>query len=47
VSTATQFTSHVFPPSAENACSKWAESGVITVMTNRTFTGFPSSVSSA
>ena len=29
VSVAIQFTSHVLPPSSENACSKWQELGVM------------------
>src|SRR5260370_39160086 len=36
VSVAIQFTSQVLPPSSENACSKWADVGVISEMTNRT-----------
>src|SRR6267154_15221 len=36
VSSATQLTSHVLPPSSENACSKRIESGEIGVMTKRT-----------
>jgi len=31
-----QFTSQVLPPSSENACSKWAELGVISDQLNRT-----------
>ena len=36
VSVAIQFVSQVLPPSSENACSKWQESGVTSEMTNRT-----------
>jgi len=45
VSTAIQFTSQVFPPSSENACSKRHESGVISDMMNRTRTARPLYVS--
>src|SRR5215813_2405455 len=45
VSVAIQFTSHVLPPSSENACSKWQEFGVISEMTNRTRIARPFKVS--
>ncbi|SRR5216683_8416145 len=35
----------VLPPSSENACSKWHESGVTSEMTNRTRMARPLSVS--
>lgn len=36
-----QFTSQVFPPSSENACSDWAVSEVIPQIENRTSTDLP------
>ncbi|MBA3583576.1 MAG: hypothetical protein H0W36_03435 [Gemmatimonadetes bacterium] len=45
VSTAIQFTSQVLPPSAENACSKRQDVGVISEMTKRTKICRPFSVS--
>src|SRR2546425_10417733 len=45
VSVAIQFTSHVLPPSSENACSKRHEFGVMSEMTKRTKMARPSSVS--
>jgi hypothetical protein len=37
----TQFTSQVFPPSSENACSDWAMSGVTPQSEKRTKTDLP------
>ena len=45
VSVAFQFTSQVFPPSSEKACSKWHEFGVMSEITNRTRMARPSRVS--
>lgn len=41
VSTATQLSSQVLPPSSEKACSKRMESAVIGVMMNRTTVARP------
>src|SRR5690348_136379 len=45
VSTATQLSSHVFPPSSENDCSNRHDVGVTSVMTNRTSMARPFRVS--
>jgi hypothetical protein len=45
VSVAIQFTSHVLPPSSENACSKRHEFAVTSDMTNRTKIARPLNVS--
>ncbi len=42
-----QFTSQVFPPSSENACSHRADAGVTCDQVNRTLIGFPRNSSSA
>src|SRR5207253_8998981 len=45
VSVATKFGSQVLPPSSENACSKWCESGVVSAKTWRTSMTLPLTVS--
>jgi hypothetical protein len=45
VSSAIQFTSHVFPPSSEKACSKCTDVAVMSEITKRTKIAFPRNVS--